>query len=323
MKNKLLIAIIVGVASTLIYSCQDFIAVNLAKKSITILAPANNTLSSSYSQLFKWEDIKGADSYQLQLVKPNFSSITQFILDTTIHATQFAYTLQPGIYQWRVRAKNNSSETDYVTYNLTIDTTLNLASQKVVLSSPVDNYYSNLLANTFTWQTMPNANSYVFQVLSGGSAVYTQSLTTTTVNYTFTTEGAYQWRVFAQNNFSNSAYDTRTINIDNTAPGVPVLVSPIPTTLDTIKANPVPLKWNCVAGTGFSATDSTHLLISTDSTFAVVTSKDTTIANTTSPTVYNFHSAIVGTYYFWKVQAIDKSGNKSAYFTRRRFKRNP
>src|ERR1035437_411044 len=317
MKNKFKFALLAGVASSIIYSCQDFIAVNLGKKSVTILAPANNTVSSSYTQLFKWEDLKGADSYQLQIVKPNFTTIAQFILDTTIHGTQFSYTLQPGAYQWRVRAKNNSSNTDYVVLNLTVDTTLNLASQKVPLSSPIDNYYSNTMTNTFNWFTLPYANSYVFEVLSAGSPISIQPSTTTTLNYTFTAEGAYQWRVYAQNNFGNSSYNTWTVNIDITAPPTPTPVFPV---FDTITANPVPLKWTC-SGTGFATTDSTHLQISTDSTFSVVTTKDTTIANTTSPTTYNVYTAIVGTYYFWKVQAMDRAGNKSAYFTRRRFKR--
>lgn len=313
MHKKLIFISTIALAIFSLTSCQDFVAVDLGKKAITILAPANNTVSSTYAQLFKWDELKGADRYQLQIAKPNFSAIQQFIADTTVFATQLSYTLQPGIYQWRVRAKNNSSNTEYVTYNISVDTTLNLASQKVVLANPGDNLYSKMLTNTFTWQTMPNANSYVLQILSGGSSVSLQSTASTTLNYTFTTEGTYQWRVYAQNNFGNSSYNTRTINIDTTKPAVPVPVFP---SADTITANPIPLKWNCTA-----SADSSHLQISTDSTFTVVTAKDTAIANTANPIVYNFHAAIIGQKYYWKVQAIDKAGNMSPYFTRRRIKR--
>lgn len=314
MKNKLLYPLLVFSASILIYSCEDFIEVELSGKSVTVLAPANNTISSSYNQLFKWEDLKGAEKYQLQIVKPNFSAITQFVLDTTTTSTQFAYTLLPGNYQWRLRAMNNSSVTEYQTFNLTIDSTLDLSSSTVVLVSPADNYYSKYMANTFAWQTMPNADNYVLQILSSGSTISIQSSTTTTGNYTFTSEGTYQWRVYAQNSSSNSAYSTRNIIIDVTAPSVPVPVSPV---LDTITANPIPLKWNTS-----SLADSSHILISTDSLFAVITTKDTTIENTASVVTYNFYSAVIGTNYFWKVQDVDKAGNKSAYFTRRKIKRN-
>src|SRR3989344_4726224 len=314
MKNKLMYAIAVFATSIFLYSCEDFIEADLGNKSVTVLAPANNTVSSSYSQLFKWEDLKGAEKYQLQIVKPNFSSITQFILDTTTANTQFAYTLLPGSYQWRVRAMNNSSMTEYQTFNLTIDSTLDLSSSSVVLISPADNYYTNVMTNTFSWQTMPNADTYVLQILSGTSTISIQSFPVTTGNYTFTAEGVYQWRVYAQNSSSNSAYSTRTITIDQTAPSIPAPVFPV---LDTITANPIPLQWNTS-----SSADSSHLLISTDSLFAVVTTKDTVIANTGTAVTYNFYSATIGINYFWKVQDVDKAGNSSAYFTRRRIKRN-
>lgn len=312
MKNRLLYPILIIAASVFIYSCDDFIAVELSSKSVTVLAPANNTVSSSFNQLFKWEALKGAENYQLQIVKPNFGAIQQFILDTTTASTEFAYTLLPGVYQWRLRAMNNSSVTQYQVFNLTIDSTLDLSSSMVILTSPGDNTYSKLMTNTFTWQSIYNADNYVFQLVSGGSPV---STTAATLNYTFTSEGTYQWKVYAQNSYSNSAFSLiRTIIIDTTAPSVPVPVSPV---LDTITANPIPLQWNTS-----STADSSHLLISTDSLFTVVTTKDTTIENTATSVTYNFYSATIGLNYYWKVQDVDKAGNKSAYFTRRRIKRN-
>lgn len=312
MKNKLLYPLLIIAASVFIYSCDDFIAVELSSKSVTVLAPANNTVSSSFNQLFKWEPLKGAENYQLQIVKPNFGAIQQFILDTTTASTEFAYTLLPGVYQWRLRAMNNSSVTQYQTFTLTIDSTLDLSSSMVILTSPLNNYYSKLMTNIFTWQSIYNADNYIFQLVSGGSPV---STTATTLNYTFTAEGTYQWKVYAQNSYSNSAFSLiRTIIIDTTAPSVPVPVSPV---LDTITANPIPLKWNTS-----SSADSSHILISTDSLFAVITTKDTTIENTASAVTYNFYSAVIGTNYFWKVQDVDKAGNKSTYFTRRKIKRN-
>ena len=314
MKNKLLYSLVIFSASILIYSCEDFIEVELSGKSITVLAPANNTVSSSYSQLFKWEDLKGAEKYQLQIVKPNFASVAQFVLDTTTASTQFAFNLQPGNYQWRLRAMNNSSMTEYQTFSLTIDSTLDLSSSFVILNAnPVDNYYSKLFTNTFSWQAMTNADNYVFQLVSGGSPA---STTATTLNYTFTAEGVYQWKVYAQNSYSNSAFSvTRTITIDTAAPDVPTYISP---TSDALTANPIVLMWNTSSTANYS-----HLQISTDSLFlsALADIKDTIIPNTGISVSYNFYSSVVGEKYYWRVQDLDFAGNESQYFYRRRIRR--
>jgi len=307
MKIKLLITLIIA---TSIYSCKDFIETDLSKKTVVILTPADGSVSTSFIIAFKWEAMEGADRYQLQIVKPKFDSIQQFLLDSTITRTQFSYSLQPGTYQWRLKALNSSSSTAYITRTFTVDSTLDLTGQPIVLLSPVDNHYSNSLSNTFTWQAMFNADSYVFQI----PGLTIQSPITTTTTYTFATEGVYQWRVSAQNAFSSSNFTTRTLTIDLTAPAAPTPVSPVN---DTITANPVPLQWN-----NSTASDSVQLQISTDSTFAIVTHKDTIIANSANPATYNFYFATIGINYFWKVRAIDKAGNKSSYFTRRKIKRN-
>ena len=120
MKNKLFLPVLLVVLFAGVYSCDDFIEKDLSKKSITILSPANNYTATSYTQLFWWEEVKGAEEYNLQIVKPSFANTQQLIVDTMVHSNQFSFTLQPGSYQWRLRALNNSSHTDYVVYNLKI-----------------------------------------------------------------------------------------------------------------------------------------------------------------------------------------------------------
>ncbi|MGZ6539705.1 MAG: hypothetical protein ACXVEB_15120, partial [Bacteroidia bacterium] len=239
MKNKIIL-LTIAIAAVL-YGCQDIIEINLSHKSVSIIAPLNNTVTSNSSQLFIWDEVKGADHYQLQIVRPDFATLQQFIVDTNVYTTQFTFSLQPGTYQWRLRAKNNSSQTEYVTYNLKIDSTLNLSGQTVTLTSPADNFYTNSYIHTFTWQTLSNATNYVFQILSSGSVINTQSTTGTTASYTFTAEGTYQWRVFAQDASSSSNYSTRNIYIDMTSPPAPTLTFPL---ANDTASNPVMLAWN-------------------------------------------------------------------------------
>ena len=307
MKNKFFISVVMVIAFSFLYSCKDFIEADLAKKSITLLAPANNIVSSSSSQTFWWEELKGAENYNLQIVKPNFSSIQQFVLDTTVTNNRFSYSLMPGVYQWRVRAMNNSSNTAYVIYNLTIDSTLNLSNQWVILTSPIDNYSSGNLSQTFNWQTLVNADSYLFQILSSGSIIFSQANNTTTTNYTFLAEGTYQWRVLAQNNVSTSSptNSTRNIIIDNTSPTAPILT--FPAANDTA-SNPVNLVWT----SDISATmDSVFIYADTNLTTLV-------ISVLTTDTNYTFNGTI-GQDYFWRVRSRDAAGNWSPYATRRKF----
>ncbi len=296
-------------ACILLVSCEDFIEADLSKKQMTVLSPADNSVSPGFTQTFWWEDLKGADQYQIQIVKPSFAAIQEFIADTTVSASRLALTLSPGTYQWRIRAKNGSSATGFITRTLTIDSTLNLSGQTLILSAPANNFYSNHFLNTFTWQTLPNAESYILQILESGSVIQTQTLTSISSSYTFGNEGAYQWRVFAQNSNSNSAYSIRSITIDTTRPGIPLVLFPL---TDTVTSASIPLGWS-ISESGCNS----HVQISHDSTFASVI-KDTL----TAAASYTIFSPLTGQYYYWRVKAVDAALNESAYCIKRKVKKN-
>lgn len=310
MKNKIILAAFSIAIAFYVTSCRDIVSTNLSRKSITILAPGNNLVSQSYTQQFWWQEIEGADQYNLQIVKPSFTAGQQLIVDTTISGNKYTHTLQPGAYQWRVRAQNNTSNTDYVTYNLTIDSTLNLSNQLLLLDTPPDNFYADSLSQTFSWFAMPNATEYIFRILtlSGIQIGNSQATSGTDISYTFPGEGTYKWRVSASNSQSGSPYSEHTIIIDITNPGIPTLTfAPIN---DTTRLIPVPLAWNSI-----EANASYYLQISTDSTFTSIV-KDTT----TSDLSYNFRNPITNQFYFWRLRAIDLANNVGAYSNRRKFK---
>lgn len=308
MKQKTMLCVMGALAALLSTSCEEFIETDLSKKQMTIIAPADNTVAAIFNQTFWWEELKGAESYQLQIVKPGFDAVQQFITDTTVYGPRLMLTLQPGTYQWRIRAKNGSSATAYVTRTLVVDSTLDLSGQPMTQSLPADNYYSKQMSNHLSWQIMPNSDSYVLQIRKSGGLIETVSFTDTSTTYTFPNEGTYEWRVFAQNSTSNSTSSSRTIVIDTTRPPVP---SPLFPVTDTSSAEPIVLGW--------SDTESNlifRLMISTDSTFS--TFRDTLMSATT----YNLFGAVSGQYNYWKVNAIDRALNESAYITRRRIKKN-
>jgi hypothetical protein len=311
MKNKNLFLVLLGIV-ILSVSCKDIVEMDLSNQSVVIIAPANNTQTPSSTQLFKWEELEGALEYQIQIVKPDFANIQQFVLDSTISSTEYMYSLLPGTYQWRIKALNGSSQSNYTTYNLTIDSTLDLSGQLVALGLPVNNHYTNTAVTNFSWGSLSNATHYIFQILnSSGGAVYTQTIAgpATSASYTFTAEGDYQWQVMAQNATSVSSPASRNISFDQTAPTAPSLSTPA---ANDTSSNPVFLSWTSDAN---AIMDSVFVYADTNLTVLV---KDTVTSNQ-----FLNYTGIAGQDYFWRVKSRDAAGNWGPFSLRRKFIINP
>lgn len=93
---------------------------DISLANVVLMTPANNTQLSPGTHTFKWETLKGADRYTLQIATPNFENAIQFILDSTLTKTSFDIKLTSNEYQWRVKAMNLTDETNYTTFNITV-----------------------------------------------------------------------------------------------------------------------------------------------------------------------------------------------------------
>jgi len=113
MKGRNRIVSILIIVCGISFSCEEVLEPSLETKKVVSLAPVDNLISVSTSQTFYWETLNGATKYQLQIVSPRFDSIVQLISDTTILTNQFPFSLSQGNYQWRVRAINNSTHSNY------------------------------------------------------------------------------------------------------------------------------------------------------------------------------------------------------------------
>ncbi|HET6243893.1 MAG: hypothetical protein H0V01_04405 [Bacteroidetes bacterium] len=299
--------------SLLTYSCGDIFEKNLAKEPVSLLAPTNNYQTTTFTQSFWWEEIKGASNYHLQIVSPAFSNINQIILDTTITDNLYTYTLNPGSYQWRVKAINGSSNTAYTTYTLTIDTTSDLTNQIIALQEPINNLYTNILNQTLKWQSLSIATSYTIQVaitnfLFSSNIIFDTTITTNSINFSFPQDYIYQWRVKAVNatgssNFSNP-YN---LEVDVTIPNTPLLLKP--ENQDSVSA-PFTLYWHRGNSTGSPISDS--LFVYSDSLITLINSIKT------SNTSYPIDSLTTGPY-FWRVRSQDAAGNISPYSITKKF----
>ena len=206
-----------------------------------------------------------------------------------------------------MRAENNSSFSIYTTNNLTIDTTQNLSQQSIILYLPSDNKYSNVYQQNFTWQTMPFATLYRFEVLDTlGQLLFSGSLNNNSTNYTFDAEGTYSWRVSGQNDFSPSPFSTRKIFIDLTPPAQPVLLLPLNN--DSVSL-PVLLTWQNQIGVNL---DSIFIYADTNLTQLVE-------SNFTSFSQYEYSNGALNQDYFWLVKSKDAAGNWGTVSGKRKF----
>lgn len=306
-KNAFLIVLLI------LTSCSDVIEDDLGKKTLTVLAPANNAVNPSYVQTFWWEYLEEANSYQLQIVKPSFDSVLTLILDTTITINKFNISLIPGNYQWKIRAKNGSSETAFVVRNLTVVES-SLAGQTLLTSSPISGIESNSLSHTFLWQNLFGATSYRFQIdtLSFSDEVdlvYNNTFNITSVNYSFLKDGVYQWRVRAENDTSTSLWSTvNSITIDRIAPSIVSLNNPAN---NAMVVKPVLLSW-------VNVTDADHYMLyvyKSDSTSLYNTNYPLKVATNSSA----FNIGVSNEKIFWQVEAVDKAGNIGQKSIRRSF----
>jgi hypothetical protein len=301
--------------SIIIGSCtKDIVATDISKKTMSILAPANAIHTPYNSITFWWEEVKDADKYQLQIVSPSFSNAINMIADTSVTGTKLTMILNPGSYEWRIRATNNAGSTAYTTRSFIIDTSNNMTNITVALLSPADSAYSSVYSQTFSWSPVFNATQYKVEVLNSTGGTLTSSVTTSTsFAYTFIAEGTYSWRVRAENQYTNSGFSTNTLFIDRTAPSAPVPLSPANTA--TLSLNDS-LKWSTGSGGYYDS-----LLVATDSAnFNSIVVREKMSAKYFKVTSAAGFANNNNNVYYWKLSTTDKAGNTSPYSVVRKFR---
>ncbi|WP_205511080.1 hypothetical protein [Longitalea arenae] len=113
--------ILLGVLLTGLNSCEEVLERSLVDKTVVLQAPVNNGVPADSAVSFYWEELEGATEYQLQVVAPRFDSLIKVVADTPVTGQLLVLELDRGVYQWRVRAKNNSTVSNYSeAWNLTI-----------------------------------------------------------------------------------------------------------------------------------------------------------------------------------------------------------
>lgn len=293
--------------------CTEFIEPSIEKKAVVLLAPSHGTESAVYAQTFWWEEVDNAFQYRLQVVTPDFNNAARLILDTVVTKNRFSYTLDPGNYEWRVRAENGSSQTSYSKAAFIIQPS-SIEGQQVQLQSPANNLITNQNSTIFKWLKLFGADKYQLQIdtsnFEDDTALFFDKSTPNqefTVN--LTKDKVYRWRVKAINATVESKWSTiQNITLDKTPPGVVFLTSP---TNEQVVTKNVTLKWE-------------ELAEAKKYQLYVFKSDGTSVYSSTFPIIltaatYSFTEGKSGEKLFWQVRAIDEAGNFGAFSELRSF----
>ncbi|MDD3685241.1 MAG: hypothetical protein PHE56_00605 [Bacteroidales bacterium] len=308
MKNSIII-IIVMLLLAFVSACTEIFETNIKDKEITLIAPTDSLETCGNLHTFIWDEIEGAHSYNLRIVSPSFNSLESIVLDTILGITQFSYSLEPGDYQWGVKAINDNYETKFFIRNIHIDTTYDFSLLQVLLNSPTNNFATNLESVNFSWNGLSGAETYYYEVREddwdSGSVFVSGSTTETELDLSLD-EGVYYWGISAHDDFSgtSSPYSTRKIVIDQTVPINSTTTYPVNN--DTIQtadliSGQIIFSWTRASDSGSELSDSIYVFSDLELTSLVFRAK----SNSTS---YYFTPTQFGEYY-WFIKTFDAAGN--------------
>jgi hypothetical protein len=221
----MLIYLILLCIVTCLISCTDIFEEDISDRRVELLAPSEGFETKTFAITFWWDTLTGASNYQLQVVNPDFTNTNYLLLDTLISSNSFVYQLQPGIFQWRVRALNNGYATPYSIRSMRILNSDDLSEQVVILRTPGDRSVTKETTLKFSWDPIIIADEYNLN-LNGIQSIDT-TISRNSIDLTFDKEDAsYSWFVVARNSTSQKISATYSFAIDVTPPLSPTLTSP-------------------------------------------------------------------------------------------------
>lgn len=166
---------------------------DLSQQTLIVSAPPQNFNTNQTNITFSWLPFDLADDYRLEVASPDFNGTV--LLDINLATTTISYTFDVGTYEWRIRAQNSSSNSQYTVGTLVIDTT---APQAPTLVLPADNAVISSDTANLQW-TSGSGGIYdtVFIYTDSSYAIPIQTLgsPSPTLSYINANNGTFYWRV--------------------------------------------------------------------------------------------------------------------------------
>ncbi len=184
----------------------------------------------------------------------------------------------------------------------------NLIPEKVMLTSPENRSYTNNPALNFTWQAAAEAAKYRLQISRDSSfnnIVKNEVLNGTSFAINTLPDRRYFWRVAGMNAYNKKGpwSDVYSVVIDQVAPKVPWQM--IPVNNMPVSTQTPTLLWKKVSGVS-----AYFLEIATEPAFVNLVYTETTSKSNAELSDAN---ALAFGMYYWRVRAVDATGNDSGW----------
>ena len=285
-------------------SCDDIFVEDISSASMQLNAPTSGWQSKDTKVSFRWDEVPHAVNYKLEVVTPGFDLSHKLVFEKLLELSKFDTSLVAGEYEWRVKAINSASATNFFTSSFSLQPAFNISSILPILKSPEDQtvYHSNNV--DFLWESLEGASYYSLKIKkenwAGDSVVVTKLYST---NFSFRlNDGVYAWGVSAIDTLTNKKtdYTTRSFTIKNKPPTIPKPVTPAIN--DTLHSSMIYFSWR---------------KSETSSKYSVEIFSDADLgnrlANKTLSDTATYINIEKGGNCFWRVNSTDQYGNTSAY----------
>jgi len=209
---------------------------DISDQIVSLLAPSENATLTDTEVSFTWQAITNATQYELQVAFPNFDNPQQFVVNQRFdNADTQSFELLEGVYEWRVKALNDDSETMYSTSSFDVVLGDDLSSQNVNLIAPSAGAVIDSNEINFTWGTLQAADDYRIQIATPNftnpiQVVVDEVFPSASTQSFSLAEGEYEWRVKASNTSSETPYSTNNFRVDLNAElsdQTVIIISPI------------------------------------------------------------------------------------------------
>lgn len=193
-------------------SFSTVISNDLTNQQVVLSSPQNDISVNFTNVTLNWQSLPNATSYSIEVI--NISNGQQIYSNTAITGTSVTLnvpTLTDGTYEWRVKAKNSTTETlQYAVRKFSIDTVIPNQPQNV---TPANNSVQIINQQlSFTWTiatdsgTVQSPISYKIEFSNDESFTtisQTSNASSTTFQQIFSTAGIYYWRIKATDQAGN------------------------------------------------------------------------------------------------------------------------
>lgn len=136
-------------------------------QSVQLKSPPNNYITNQNTVGLEWSSLYGATKYLLQIDTNSFASESTLIYNQAIPGQQYTFTFpKDHIYQWRVRAENDTAKADWSSVNVMLHDRTPPGPVNII--APANNQQVSLPVS-LQWSTVATATKYKLYVFKSDS----------------------------------------------------------------------------------------------------------------------------------------------------------